>query len=137
MSSSDKQVHLEMIQNVINRLSQNSFLLKGWSIVLVSALLALTAKDSNAFFIYISYFPAISFWGLDGYFLHQERMFRKLYDHVRKLEETTISFSMDTSIIKDQVASWLSVTFSKTIIVFHGSIFITILLIVLFFTINV
>jgi hypothetical protein len=33
----DKIKHLEMIQAVISRLANNSFLLKGWSITLVSA----------------------------------------------------------------------------------------------------
>ena len=37
----NKHKHLELIQGVINRLSTNSFLLKGWSVVLVSALFAL------------------------------------------------------------------------------------------------
>ena len=80
----NKRSHLEMIQGVVNRLSHNSFLLKGWSVILVSAMFAIAAKDSNMIFIYLAYFPAISFWGLDGYFLHQERLFRALYDHVRK-----------------------------------------------------
>ena len=32
-----KYKHLELIQGVINRLSSSSFLLKGWSVVFVSA----------------------------------------------------------------------------------------------------
>jgi len=126
MTNSNKQAHLEMIQGIINRLSNNSFLLKGWSVVLVSALFALTAKDSKMLFVYIAYLPAISFWGLDGFFLHQERLFRKLYDHVRQLDESEITFSMDTSIVHAQVASWFSVTLSKTLLIFHGIILLTI-----------
>ena len=82
-----KTKHLEMIQGVINRLSTNSFLLKGWSVVLVSALFALSAGDSNPAFIFLAYIPALVFWGLDGYFLWEERKFRKLYDRVRTLDE--------------------------------------------------
>ena len=37
---SSKLSHLEMIQGIVNRLSQNSFLLKGWTVVLVSGLFA-------------------------------------------------------------------------------------------------
>jgi len=33
-----KLKHLEMLQGVINRMANNSFLLKGWSVVLISAL---------------------------------------------------------------------------------------------------
>ena len=46
------QVHLEMIQNVVNRLSRNSFLLKGWSVILVSAFFALAAVNSKVYFGY-------------------------------------------------------------------------------------
>ena len=73
-----KTKHMEFIQGVINRLSQNSFLLKGWSVVLISALFALSAGDSNPAFIVLAYIPAFIFWGLDGYFLREERKFRAL-----------------------------------------------------------
>src|SRR2546427_2491070 len=98
-----QQAHLEMIQGVINRLSQNSFLLKGWSVLLVSSLFALAAFNSNPLFVYLTYLPVIAFWGLDGYFLWQERLFRALYDRVRKLETGKIDFSMDTSFVKSQI----------------------------------
>ena len=117
-----KQAHLEMIQGIINRLSNNSFLLKEWSVILISALFALAAKDSNLLFVYLAYFPAISFWGLDAYFLHQEKLFRALYDRVRKMEEEKIDFSMDTSGAQSTVADWMTVLFSKTLLAFHGTI---------------
>ncbi|OGQ47715.1 MAG: hypothetical protein A3H42_06500 [Deltaproteobacteria bacterium RIFCSPLOWO2_02_FULL_46_8] len=117
-----KQAHLEMIQGIINRLSNNSFLLKEWSVILISALFALAAKDSNLLFVYLAYFPAISFWGLDAYFLHQEKLFRALYDRVRKMEEEKIDFSMDTSGVQSTVADWMTVLFSKTLLAFHGTI---------------
>lgn len=128
---SSKHTHLEMIQGVINRLSHNSFLLKGWSVILVSAMFALAAKDSQLLFVYLAYFPAISFWCLDGYFLHQERLFRKLYDRVRKLSENEIDFSMNTQSVQDQVASWAEVTISKTLLAFHGVILISIIVVTL------
>lgn len=115
-----KTKHMEFIQGAINRLSQNSFLLKGWSVVLISAFFALSVGDSNPAFIFLAYIPAITFWGLDGYFLWEERKFRELYDRVRNLNENEINFSMDTSVVKDQVESWLATTFSKTLVPFHG-----------------
>ena len=93
----DKTAHLEMIQNVVNRLSQNSFLLKGWTVVLISGLLALGAVGSESLFVYLAFFPVLAFWWLDAYFLREERQFRALFDRVRKLEEADIDFSMDTS----------------------------------------
>ena len=116
----NKRAHLEMIQAVVNRMSVNSFLLKGWSVVLISALFALAAGDSQALFVYIAYFPAIVFWMLDAYFLRQERLFRKLYDRVRHLPETDVDFSMDTSVVDGEVAGWSAVVFSRTLLLFHG-----------------
>lgn len=124
-----KLKHLEIIQDVINRMANNSFLLKGWSIVLVSALFALAAKDSNKLYIYLAYFPTIAFWVLDGYFLRQEKLYRKLYDKVRNTDDSKIDFSMDTSSVTKQVSAWSEVVFSKTLSIFHGVIVLTILLV--------
>ena len=115
-----KTKHLEMIQGIINRLSTNSFLLKGWSVVLVSALFALSASDSRVEFVLLAYIPALVFWGLDGYFLWEERKFRKLYDHVRNLQEEDIDFSMDATTVAHQSGSWITATLSKTLMPFHG-----------------
>jgi len=124
-----KLKHLDMIQGVINRMANNSFLLKGWSVVLVSALFALAAKDSNKLYIYLAYFPTIAFWVLDGYFLWQEKLYRKLYDKVRNTDDSKIDFSMDTSSLIKQVSTWSEVVFSKTLSIFHGVIVLTILLV--------
>lgn len=123
--------HLEMIQGVINRMAGNSFLLKGWSVVLVSALFVLSAKETNTSFIYLAFFPALSFWTLDGYFLWQEKLYRELYDKVRKMKELEIDFSMDTSMVSKEVKPWVCVTFSKTLRIFHGTIIGTIIIVML------
>ena len=125
-----KHKHLELIQGVINRLSTNSFLLKGWSVVLVSALFALSAPDSQVAFVYLAYIPAIIFWGLDGFFLWQEKLFRKLYDRVRVLPHEEVDFSMNTSVIKgDNCPTWVAATFSKTLIPFHGILIFAIIVV--------
>jgi hypothetical protein len=130
MSDNDaKHSHLEMIQGVINRLSNNSFLLKGWSVVLVSGLFALAAKDSKPLFIYLAYFPCVVFWGLDGYFLWQERRFRALYDAVRKVDAQSIDYSMDTSQVSSSAGSWGQAVFSRTLIAFHGVVLCTIIIV--------
>jgi hypothetical protein len=126
-----KLSHLEMIQGIVNRLSQNSFLLKGWSVILVSALFALAASNLKILFVYLAYFPATAFWILDGYFLWQERLFRALYDNVRNLRDEEIDFSMDTSIVKNRVAPWIKVIFSKTLLIFHGTILGAIIVVML------
>jgi len=58
-----KLKHLEFIQGVINRLATNSFQLKGWSVLLVSALFALSAANTKVAFVFLAYIPAAVFWG--------------------------------------------------------------------------
>ncbi len=129
MDMDAKHTHLEMIQGVVNRLSNNSFLLKGWSVVLVSGLFALAAKDTKPLFVYIAYFPCIVFWLLDGYFLWQERLFRALYDKVRGLPPEKIDYSMDTSDAAATVKTWIHAVMSKTLIMFHGAVLLTIIIV--------
>lgn len=91
--------HLEIIQTTINRLSGNTFLLRGWCITLTSALIAISESTLKFNSIIIT-FPILIFWGLDAYFLSRERRYRSLYDKVRKLQENKIDFSMDAKPFK-------------------------------------
>ncbi|MCX5751361.1 MAG: hypothetical protein NT099_06820 [Candidatus Saganbacteria bacterium] len=98
----------------------NLFFLRGWAITLITVLFASFANNANHAFIYIVYFPVIVFWILDRYFLSQERLFRALYNYVRKLDEKEIDYSMDTSgVKKDGTNGWLCSMFSSTLLFFY------------------
>ena len=125
-----KMKHLELIQNIINRMASNSFLVKGWCVTLVSVLLALESQSSNAKYLLVALLPALMFWILDAYFLRQERLFRKLYDGVRILDEKSIDFSMNISSFT-KTTSWLSALFSQTLLIFYGLILIAIIIAIL------
>ncbi len=130
---SNRQKHLEFIQGVVNRLANASFRLKGWAVVLVSALFVLM-KGAWGEFVPIALLPALFFWGLDGYFLWQERLFRALYDHVRALEEDSIDFSMDVSMLGSSWRqSWIGATLSTSLIVFYGALVVTVVAVALSF----
>ncbi len=116
----NKRKHLEFIQGAINRMASNLFFLRGWTITLIAALFAFFVKDANTDFIFVVYFPVIIFWILDGYSLSQERLFRALYNHVRKLDEKEIDFSMNTSEYnEDKRNGWLCSMFSSTLLFFY------------------
>jgi hypothetical protein len=87
-----KLKHLEFIQQAINRMASNLFLLKGWTVTLIAALFALAAKESKHHYFFLAYVPMFMFWLLDGYFLSRERRFRSLYEHVTKIDESAIDF---------------------------------------------
>ena len=125
-----KLKHLEMIQNVITRLANNSFSLKGWTVIFIAAVLGFAIKESDSNYIPLVLLPIFAFWGLDGYYLRQEKLFRALYGKVRKLDEQDIDFEMDTSSIEDEVDSWRSTCISRTILGFYGPILIVILILI-------
>ena len=123
----EKLKHLEIIQGVINRMAHCSFLLKGWSVILVSGLFALASKGADPQFVYIAYLPVVSFWILDGYYLYQERLYRNLYGDVRKKKPEEIDFDMNAARFKGQnKATWLQSVFSVSINLFHGILMVTV-----------
>jgi len=113
-----KLKHLEFIQNVITRMNANSFLIKGWTITLVAALFALAAKDANTTYFIIAFIPIPIFWMLDGFYIYQERQYRKLYETVSAKKPEEIDFNMDASGFSN---TWLEGVFSKTLIPFYGA----------------
>ena len=118
-----KLKHLEFIQGVINRLAANSFQMKGWSVVLVAAILVLLAWEGRLNAAPIALVPVLVLWGLDGYFLWQERLYRALYDHVRTLAENRIDFSMNVGDLDSGVAgTWLGAVRSRTLLCFYAAL---------------
>ena len=128
-----KLKHLEMLQAVIVRMGNNSFLLKGWSVTLVSALFAIALQDKVKVFVALAYFPAFIFWALDGFYLWQERLFRVLYDHVRGLKENQIDFSMDVRRIDSSKVTWSRAMFTDITLLFHVAILAAISIILIVF----
>lgn len=113
--------HLEIIQNIIQRMANHSFFIKGWAITLIAALLALVARNANPAFTILALFPVGLFWIADAYYLHQERLYRRLYDVVRDSQEE-LNFSLDTSAFKPDGPTWLGAIFSEPLGLFYGSI---------------
>ncbi len=133
----NKRKHLEFIQLVITRMNVNSFLLKGWTITIVAALFALSAKDGNPVYIFFSFFPPLMFWGLDSYYLRQERLFRHLYDKIRFQGEEEIDYNMNTvEFINHGNVKRFRVFSSLTLSVFYISLLVIITIILHFISHN-
>ncbi len=126
-----KLKHLDFIQAIINRMAQNSFLIKGWSITLVSALYALAAKDSKPEYVLVSYIAIPCFWILDGFFIAAERRYRKLYAEAAICDPNNVTFDLDARRFNVGDATWISGIFSKTLLVFYPFM-IVIALVVMF-----
>ncbi|MBC1651598.1 hypothetical protein HCJ13_15505 [Listeria booriae] len=97
-SQENKRMHLQLIQNVIDRMASNSFLIKGWSLAAFGGLFTLYIANQNKEWSYdllwLVLVCAIAFWWHDTYYLKLERQYRALYDDVTKKCEDEIDFSM-------------------------------------------
>ena len=114
--------HLKLISQVIERMGRNSFQIKAWTVILVAAIFAIAAKEVDYRYYLVGLLPALTFWGLDGYYLWQERYFRALYDAVRKGEHDVQQhglFSMNTKPYDSQVHWWGRICVSRTILWFY------------------
>ena len=90
----DRLKHLEMIQAVITRLGNDSFLVKGWSITVAGAFFGFSLTTREPWLAATSILPTAMFWWLDTYYLHAERLFRCLFDRVRKNDDRVEPFFM-------------------------------------------
>lgn len=113
--------HLELIQTIVTRMGNNSFLIKGWSLTVTGALLAYAVGNDESGIALVSLVPVLAFWLLDGYFLYQERLFRRLYDRVRKPDAGIEPFAMDVAPGREE-AGVLKAAVSPTIASFYGGI---------------
>ena len=87
----NKIKHLEMIESVVQRMADNSFKLKEWTVAM------------------------LAFWFLDSLYLQLERKYRELYNYVREKQEE-IDFSMDISKFSSEnnTLRYIDCLFSKT-----------------------
>jgi len=121
MKMENKLKHLEFIQNIITRMNNNSFFIKGWAITLVSALFALAAGDTNLNYVLITYIVLPVFWVLDGFFISKERQFRALYDEVSLItKDDKVDFRMETDKYNKGRNTWPAGIISKTLWPFYG-----------------
>jgi len=126
----EKLKHLEFIQNVITRMNSNSFMIKGWTITLVSAVLAIYVTVQNDYLLLVGVIPIILFWFLDAYYLTEEKLFRCLYNKVIKEPYTISNFDMSIpeDCKKDSKNAYCNVFRSKTICSLYLSLLIVILI---------
>ncbi|MEV3914595.1 MULTISPECIES: hypothetical protein [Streptomyces] len=117
----DRIRHLELIQTIVARMGNNSFLIKGWSLTVTGALLAYAVGNDKGSVALVSFLPVLAFWLLDGYFLYQERLFRRLYDRVRRQDTSVEPFAMDVTPGREE-AGVLRAAVSPTLSGFYGGL---------------
>ena len=127
---------IDLIQDIIKRMSQNSFFIKGWAIALTAATLVFVSK-----FVTIHHFAFVglsiallALWALDALYLKNECLYRKWYDFCiinsrhktcewkYQLNAKNINQIMKDVPIKhinDKVPSYLKCFLNKTLTIFY------------------
>ena len=128
--SEHKVKHLEMIQAIIERMSNNSFVIKGWSFTSIGALFAFWFSNTSMWYILLLNFcVTILFWFHDAYYLSLERQFRRLYDEVR-LSDIETDFRMTP---KQEEGDFLIALFRPILKYTYGLIVIATLILLIVF----
>lgn len=111
--------HLEMIQGVIARLAREAALVKGWALTVSAAFFGFAATGLDWRLALVGMLPVAAFWGLNAYYLRAERMYRSLFDRVRRTHDFK-TFEMNAR--NEAADSWLKTALSPTIAPFYGAI---------------
>ncbi len=125
--------HLELLQAVIGRLGNDSFLVKGWAITVAGAFIGFAVTSREPGLALASIIPTLLFWALDATYLRSERLFRVLYERVRQPQSTVEGFFMSAtsprwieSHIKgtpdESKASWWRTAKSASLALFYGAL---------------
>ena len=124
--------HLSMIQGVINRMASNSFALKALTVTIAAAVIALAGTQQSAPLILpiAGLLPVVLFWLADSQYLQLERLYRALYDDVRK-DGQVEAFSMDCGPYKAEVASVLRLAVSWSLVWFYTAIVLVLVVVAL------
>lgn len=126
---------IDLIQACINRMSQNSFYLKGWMITLLGILLAL--KPSNIVLVnFVLILITVAIWYLDSSYLRYEKQYRKLYKWViteRVKGNIENLYDLDIKRFDKKVDSRIKIMFSGVLAIFYGVIFTVLIITFLVF----
>jgi hypothetical protein len=127
----------EIVQDIINRMGTNSFLIKGWSITLIVA--TLLFGGGTSYYQYIALLPLLLFWSLDAYFLRTEKLYRRLYDWLIENREAKANqehlLEMNKAKLEKrfgrEMPCLVQVMFSRTLLAFYGLLLIMIVALIL------
>jgi hypothetical protein len=112
-------------------MAQNSFQLKGWTVTLAAALEVFLKGEARPAWLFVPALPVIAFWLLDASYLRRERLFRRLFDHVRT-KNGPPDFSMDVRPFAAEIWPVLTAAMSPTIIGFYGPVLLAVILLATF-----
>ena len=97
----NKIAHLGFIETTIERMANNSAAIKGWSMGIVAAILGVGIISGDKLtqyrwlFFVCALLMSLVMWGLDTFYLYQEKLYRNLYSLIKDKKDDEVDYSMD------------------------------------------
>ncbi len=135
MNNEELFKEIDLIQGCINRMANNSFLVKGWALGVFAGVTAITKGanlNSTILFICTTIVPFVCFWILDAFFLQAEKKYRKMYAErleMRKNEDDNHLYELDPKSYK--VDCIFKIMWSTTLSVFYGIPFLASIVVII------
>ena len=124
MSNEDLFKEIDLIQGCINRMANNSFLIKGWALSVLAGATAFTKGENLnniVLLVFTTIIPFFCFWILDAFYLKIERKYRAMYEErIVKRSNNDKSDLYQLNPHKYKVNCILKTMISQTLCVFYG-----------------
>ncbi|MUG77241.1 hypothetical protein [Commensalibacter melissae] len=120
--SSAVQQHINILQNIITRLANNSVNCKQWCLAITAAVFSILASNKQISNCKYAVFPIITCWILDAYYLCIERAFRNKYEiFIEKLHSHNLQSTDLYNLKRDNITYYrmLKAFFSLSVILFY------------------
>lgn len=129
----NRVVYLQMIEDVIHRMSEISANIKGFAVAIVAGITALSFSDVSFVVLAMSFASVLIFLWLDIYYLGIERKYKYLYEQKRTggIVNFKLELDLTESEIKKAKATKWQCLMSKSIYYFYGPLVLLIAVILI------
>ena len=118
---------IDLLQSCIDRMAKNSFMIKGWFVSIYAVILALLPEKVDVRLLCVVLIVVnILFWYLDGVYLRDEKIYRRIYQWVveaRKQNDRELMYQLELNLYKNKIGTMDSVgkiMFSKSLFIFYA-----------------
>lgn len=132
---------IDLLQSCIDRMAKNSFMIKGWFVSIYAVVLALLPEKVDVMLLCVVLIVVnILFWYLDGVYLRDEKIYRRIYQWVveaRKQNDRELMYQLELNLYKNKIGTMDSVgkiMLSKSLFIFYA-IPLAVLLVVMGFNV--
>ena len=127
---------IKIVQNIIDRMARNSFMLKGWAVTLV--VISFLVEGEKIHYS-IAFIPSLVFWALDAYFLRLEGCYKELHKWliINRPSSRNKMFDLDArGRFQNDVDGILTTMLTLSLSLFYGTIMVMVLILNIYSTMS-